>query len=115
MARGFKSGGRKPGSKNKRTVELEQKQQAIVETICDAMNVKVFEGDAHTFLMSVYKNPANKIELRVDAAKAALRFEKPQLASIETKSDVTVSYVAELPSVANSTEEWLQQVLPTRQ
>jgi hypothetical protein len=40
-----------------------------------------FEGDAHALLVAVYTDPQQPIELRLDAAKAAIRFEKPALAS----------------------------------
>lgn len=33
----------------------------------------VFEGDAHAYLMSVYKDPSKPENVRIDAAKAALR------------------------------------------
>jgi len=50
--------------------------QAIAAAIPGA-----FEGDAHALLVAIYKNPKQPIELRLDAAKAAIRFEKPALAS----------------------------------
>ena len=40
----------------------------------------VFQGDAHAFLMMVYKDPSLPLALRLDAAKAAIPFEKPALA-----------------------------------
>ncbi len=36
-----------------------------------------FEGDAHALLMAVYKDPSVDLHVRLDAAKAAIRFEKP--------------------------------------
>jgi hypothetical protein len=36
-----------------------------------------FEGDAHAFLASVYKNPRLPLESRIQAASRALRVEKP--------------------------------------
>jgi hypothetical protein len=38
-----------------------------------------FKGDAHAFLMMVYKDPSLPLALRLDAAKAAIPFEKPAL------------------------------------
>jgi hypothetical protein len=38
-----------------------------------------FKGDAHAFLMMVYKDPSLPLALRLDAAKAAITFEKPAL------------------------------------
>jgi hypothetical protein len=45
-----------------------------------------FEGDAHALLVTIYKDPTHPIDLRLDAAKAAIAFEKPRLAAL--KADV---------------------------
>lgn len=42
-----------------------------------------FEGDAHALLIAVYKNPEVPLNLRVDAAKAAVGYEKPRLNASE--------------------------------
>jgi hypothetical protein len=49
-----------------------------------------FEGDALAYLMSIYKDPAKPENLRIDAAKVAIRYERPALAPVEdaTGSDV---------------------------
>ena len=47
-----------------------------------------FKGDAHALLVMVYCDPRQPIELRIDAAKAAIGYEKPKLASIDAKVDV---------------------------
>lgn len=39
-----------------------------------------FDGDAYTLLMAFYKNTSFDIEIRIDAAKAAIPFEKTALA-----------------------------------
>ena len=49
--------------------------------LTDAIGEGAFAGDAHALLVAVYKNPAHDWDLRVDAAKAAVRYEKPALAS----------------------------------
>src|SRR2546423_831322 len=49
-----------------------------------------FEGDAHAFLTAVYKHPNIPMELRITAAKAALRVEKPALSSMNGKMDLCV-------------------------
>ncbi len=36
-----------------------------------------FEGDAHAFLIAIYKDPRQPIELRLEAAGKAIRYEKP--------------------------------------
>lgn len=86
--------GRKPGSKNKLTAERLAASQAAATAIEKAIP-EAFTGDAHALLMMVYKNPAEPMPIRVDAAKAALKVEKPALQSIaaktEGKLDVEVS------------------------
>ena len=42
-----------------------------------------FEGDALAYLMSVYKDPSKPENVRIDAAKAAIRYERPALAPME--------------------------------
>lgn len=74
--------GRRPGAKNKRTVAVEQATQAAAATI-SAVIANAFDGDAHALLMTVYKDPIHEWPIRIDAAKAAIRFEKPALANVE--------------------------------
>ncbi len=52
------------------------------ETLPDA-----FKGDAHAFLCAVYKNPQFPAKLRLDAATAAIGYEKPRLAAVEHSGD----------------------------
>jgi len=80
-----KTGGRKAGTPNKRTVALQHATAAAAERINATLGREGFEGDAHTLLMSIYKDPNQPIGLRMEAAKAALPYEKQRLASIETK------------------------------
>ena len=76
---GKKTGGRVAGTPNKR------KRQAVVaeaiarvgETIPDA-----FAGDAHALLIATYKNPNLDLHVRLEAAKAALPYEKPRLQAV---------------------------------
>ena len=55
------------------------------EQISATLGSEVFHGDAHALLMTVYKDLKQPIGLRMEAAKAALPYEKPRLASIENK------------------------------
>jgi hypothetical protein len=84
--RNSEDGGRKAGTPNKRTVALQNATAAAAEQINATLGREGFEGDAHTLLMSVYKDPNQPIGLRMEAAKAALPYEKQRLASIETKA-----------------------------
>jgi hypothetical protein len=85
MATRPKTGGRKRGVKNKRTVALERAQAVTAIKIEDALGPQAFPGDAHAFLMAVYKDEAQGIELRVQAAKAAIGYEKPRLTAVDSK------------------------------
>lgn len=86
------SGGKRPGAgrpkgaKNKRTKELLQEAEKSAAAIKRVVP-NAFSGDAHSLLMAIYKDPAHKLELRLDAAKAAAPYEKPKLASTEVKGD----------------------------
>ena len=70
--------GRPPGRKNNRTLELEAAAREAAAGIDGS-----FEGDAHAFLASVYKNPSLPLELRIMAASRALRVEKPVLSTVQ--------------------------------
>lgn len=82
--------GRPKGSKNQRTKAVAAATAQAAEQIEDAIG-GAFTGDAHALLMAVYKNPLHEWNLRVDAAKAAVRYEKPALSSIEAKVDADLT------------------------
>jgi hypothetical protein len=81
-ARTGKPRGRPVGAKNQKTVLREAKMQEAAQMISEAID-GAFEGDSHALLMTVYKDPRQPWNIRVDAAKAALAYEKPRLAAIE--------------------------------
>lgn len=75
--------------------------------------VDAFEGDAHALLVSVYKNKTYDMPLRLDAAKAAISYEKPKLASIELAGDAEAPlYVVTAPADTESFEEWQKKHAP---
>ena len=84
--------GRPPGAKNKHTVAREAAMKAAAAKIKTALGEGAFDGDAHALLVGVYKDTRRPIELRLDAAKAAIRFEKPTLSSVDANvgSNLTV-------------------------
>jgi hypothetical protein len=82
----LKTGGRKRGVKNKRTVALERAQAETARKIEDALGPRVFDGDAHAFLMVVYKDEPQPIDLRLQAARAAIGYEKPRLATADSNA-----------------------------
>ena len=49
------------------------------------------------------------MEMRLDAAKAAIGFEKPALSSVDQKGDTAPRYIAYLPQGRTTPEEWLAQ------
>jgi hypothetical protein len=73
--------GRPKGAKNKRTAEREAATKEIAAQIEKSVG-GAFEGDALAYLMSVYKDPLKPENLRIDAAKAAIRYERPALAPV---------------------------------
>ncbi len=82
-AKGERRGGRQRGTPNKRTRELARAQAEASEKITAALGATAFDGDAHALLVSVYRDTTQPTELRVTAARSALPFEKPRLASTE--------------------------------
>jgi hypothetical protein len=57
--------------------------------------------------MAVYKDPRQPIELRLDAAKTAIPYEKPRLAAIEGK----VESVLTLEQIARASMEPRERVV----
>ncbi|MGX7706326.1 hypothetical protein [Methylobacterium sp. Gmos1] len=95
--------GRPKGAKSRHTKEREAAVLAAAEAIADAIP-EAFEGDAHAYLMAVYKDPRNPVEIRLDAAGKAIRFEKPALAALEAKVDNTHRDVTDEPLDAGAWE-----------
>ena len=86
-----KTGGRVKGTRNKRTVE---RMKALADMV-NQMGGKLFDGDAHTFLSGIYKNTALPVELRIDAAKISIRYEKPSLSSVAMDANIHTESLAE--------------------
>lgn len=82
VPKGVRVGGRQKGTPNKRGAAVKQAAAEAVERIVGEMP-GAFDGDAHALLVTVYKNPAHEWNLRLDAAKAAIRYEKPALATVD--------------------------------
>lgn len=88
---GERRGGRRKGTPNRRTAAL-QEATAVAAAAIGAAIPDAFDGDAHAFLMAVYKDPRNDLAVRIDAAKGAIRYEKPAMASVQTEvfADLTL-------------------------
>jgi hypothetical protein len=91
------------------TLALEAKAKEAAKKIETALGGKAFDGDSHALLMAVYKNVDYPMELRMDAAKAAIRFEKPALSSVDGKGNIVPAYIAYLPQPCATPAEWLDQ------
>lgn len=102
---GERRGGRQPGTKNKRTVALECAQAEAAVKIADVLGPDAFAGDAHAFLMLIYKDPKRSDEMRIEAARAAISFEKPRLASIDGNIGGVITLAAVVEASLASIEE----------
>jgi hypothetical protein len=84
MAKGKKTGGRRPGSPNRDTT----KRTAYVKAALARFEAEVpaaFSGDAVAFMQLIYRDPNQELSVRIDCAKAASRFERPALAATLTR------------------------------
>ena len=91
-----KIGGRWPeglrpavGKRDRRTNGRCYKRNArrvLLDSAKEIIGGDLFDGDAHAFLMLTYKDKSLPHNLRLDAAKAAIRFEKPALTAVDAHS-----------------------------
>ena len=96
MALGLKTGGRRKGSRNKSTQERLEHAAEVIEAV-GAVIPDAFAGDAHAFLVGIYKDPSQDPHTRRDAAKAALPYEKARPVTVTTPP-------AEAPKVRSELE-----------
>jgi hypothetical protein len=82
---GERRGGRQRGTKNRRTIARERAQADIADRIARTLGPNAFEGDAHTLLRSIYMDIAQPMEMRLEAARACLPFERPRLAAVQAR------------------------------
>jgi hypothetical protein len=92
-------GGRRPGSGRKRSgvsrLDAAARQQALESGISPL-----------DYMLSIMRHPESTAAQKMEAAKGAAPYVHARLAHIEKETDVTVSFVARLPSPAASVEEW---------
>lgn len=116
MARGSKPGerrgGRQKGTPNKRTVEAIEKAAEVAKTV-EAVLPSAFAGDAHAFLMTVYKDPNQELAVRLDAAGKAIKFETPALSSVDRTGEAARKAVVRIPHKAETPDEWQRLYSPT--
>jgi len=94
--------GRPKGARNARTKERERRVQEAAAAIEDALP-DAFTGDAHAYLMAVYKDESKPLKDRLAAATAAIGYEKPRLAAVEHSGELTQNIVTDEPM---SPDEW---------
>lgn len=69
----------------------------VAERLNETLGEGAFDGDAHTLLMAIYKDREQPLPLRLDAAKAAIGYEKPKLSSVDAKVDGVIGQYAAQP------------------
>jgi hypothetical protein len=81
-------GGKRPGAgRPKGTTGVHRLKQNAEKSIGRAVQrmkrarARIFDGDAHAFLVSVYRNEDLELDPRIKAAGLALAYERPRLAS----------------------------------
>lgn len=79
--------GRPKGSRSARTLDRERNIKEAAEVL-ESILPNAFKGDAHAFLMAVYKDPLKPLKDRLAAATAAIGYEKPKLGSVDVKAEV---------------------------
>ena len=80
---GERRGGRQKGTPNAKTAKLEKAQQAAAQRIGDAIGEDAFKGDSWELLCAIYKDQRLPLDVRLDAAKAAISFERNRLSAVE--------------------------------
>ena len=94
--------GRPKGARNRRTEERERLVRETAAAIEGALP-EAFAGDAHAYLMAVYKDESKPLKDRLAAATAAIGYEKPRLAAVEHSGEMTQNIVTDKPM---SPDEW---------
>ena len=102
---GERRGGRRPGSKNRRTLQLEAAVRQTVE------GAKASDELPAEFLRRVAQNEDLDLAVRIDAAKACAGFFSPKLASVNATVQATGQYwISDEPMTA---DEWVAEFCTT--
>ena len=81
--------GRPAGSKDGPRIARQRLMEEVTRTlgtkdiVIDGVPIALFEGDALDLLRAVYRDPRVGLDLRIDAAKTAIRYERPSIAAVE--------------------------------
>lgn len=71
--------GRPKGSKNKSTLAKQEAIAKAIEVMRQVFGKDEFKGDSHDLLTLIYKCPEFPFDVRVDAAKACLPYDRVRL------------------------------------
>lgn len=108
--------GRRKGSKNKTSAQREEATKAMAVALEGALP-NCFKGDSHALLMAVYKNEDLPLMIRVDAARAAIGYEKPKLAAVEHSGDkdnpLAFAVLSGVPSVTDADDDDQRPAAPS--
>jgi hypothetical protein len=92
---GYRPGGGRPkGSQSANVKARKAAQREIVHKVVQQFQIDhpdAFPGDAVSLLQCIYRDAALPLEVRIDAAKAVARFERPQLAAVMTNDASNIS------------------------
>jgi hypothetical protein len=64
----------------------------VGRVLAEHLGEHCFPGDAHALAMAIYKDTRNDPELRLEAAKAAMPYEKPRLSAVEHSGSIGTSH-----------------------
>jgi hypothetical protein len=88
---------------------LTAKNKAAIKEVVERFEAQVpaaFAGDSIAFLQCIYRDPNQELAVRLDAAKAAARFERPSLSAVATR-EVTPVPAEEFPDSRPPIEQFL--------
>jgi hypothetical protein len=100
--------GRKRGTPNRRTVLDREEAKEAAKKIAAAAGIKLEDIDAHSLLQLFYRCEDFSPRFRKECAAEALKYEKPALSAMDSKTTETVNYVVEMPAPVNDLNEWMR-------
>lgn len=105
---GPKTGGRVAGVPNKKTSLIEQAVMEAAGRMNEPLADDAFKGDGVDFLQRLYRDSKFPMEVRMEAATRAAKFERP----IKTENTVLDNrrFVVALPEGGHSMESWRAMV-----
>ena len=98
--------GRKKGTPNKRTVLDREEAKEAAKKIAVAAGIELKDIDAHTLLQLFYRCEDFTPRFRKECAAEALKYEKPALSSMDSRSTDHVQYVVEMPPPVADMATW---------